>query len=293
MRVRVALAGLLVAVSAAAMPSARAETTNAECTNNDDVTVVIDFQNVDGLDEGVNVRCAPQTVENGRAALVRAGVAFDDFRGFVCRIAGLPKAGPCNNYPPSNAYWVYWVAQRGGDWCASNFGFDARRPPPGAVEGWSFAKNANGKPPKPRYPVPGVIPGTTPNPLTGGDCDSTIAPIPPTTTPVASSQSSPSSPSTTEPRVDAEPTQTARSTRPAAPGATTTSTIAASTTTSEPIRLFVLRGNTTSSIPLGDRDLALKKSRKDGPPWDFIAGGGIVVGLGLVAVVLRRRDVFG
>ena len=292
MRVRIALAGLLVFVGLTGLGSARAET-NQECTNNEDITIVVDFQNVDGRDDGVNVRCASQPINNGFDAFHRANISVEDYNGFVCRIAGLPQAGPCNRYPPSNAYWVYWVAPRGGDWCAANLGAGARTPPPGSIEGWSFALNSKGKPPKPRYPVPGVIPGQTPRPLNADDCNTEMAPAPTTTTVVAAPPSGGGGSPTTSGVQIQNGAATTSPPRPSA-GATVVAPADPSTTsTSGPIQLYVVRGATTSSIPLGDKDLSLKKSRDDGPPWGFIGGAGIIVGLGVVGVVLRRRDFFG
>lgn len=274
----------------------RADGANQECTNNEDITVVIDFQNVDGLDEGVNVRCAPQEVPSGRAALVRANIAFNDYRGFVCRISGLPKAGPCNTYPPANAYWVYWLAQRGGQWCAANLGFDARTPPPGTLEGWSFAlKKGSSTAPPPRYPVPGAIPGTTPRPLNGGDCSDEIGtpPVPPTTT--TNQPAGPTQTSTTPTNSSGgEPSATSTTRRSA--GATTTVVTAPGETTTSSLVDYAAEPVTTSSVPFGDADLSVSRADDDGSPWGVIIGIGVIVGVvgtSLVFLSLRRRNEFG
>lgn len=289
--------GALALASAAltVLSPARADSANQACTNNDDITVVIDFQNVDGLNEGVNVRCAPQDVPTGRAALVRADIAFQDYRGFVCRISGLPKAGPCNTYPPASAYWVYWLAPRGGEWCASNLGFDARRPPAGTIEGWSFAKNTEGNAPPPRFPVPAPIPGQAPHPLNGGDCDNEYVPTPPTTsTPATTARGVDPTPSPTDPPAPGEPTATTRR------GATTTSS-STSTVVTAPgdtsVTTVLSLGATTSSVPFGNVDLSINRGSKrdSGFPTGLVVGGALVVGVvGLSALtVLRRRNELG
>lgn len=288
----------LASAALTVLSPARADGANQACSNNDDITVVIDFQNVDGLNEGVNVRCAPQDVPTGRAALVRADIAFQDYRGFVCRISGLPKAGPCNTYPPASAYWVYWLAPRGGEWCASNLGFDARRPPAGTIEGWSFAKNTDGNAPPPRFPVPAPIPGQAPRPLNGGDCDSEYVPTPPTTsTPVTTRGSDPSpSPSPTDPPVVGQPTATTRRGAATTSSSTSTST-AASATGDTSVTTVLSLGATTSSVPFGDVDLSINRGDRgsDGFPTGLVVGGVLVAGVVVVSAltVLRRRHELG
>jgi len=129
-----------------ATSSARAaESYEGPCVDNVGVTVVVDFQELGGGVNGeVNVRCAPGPVTTGLDALDKAGILWEgtrQFPGFVCRIAGQP--GPdreaCAVTPPATAYWTYWAAQRGGDWCYSSVGAAGRKPPPGSIEGWSFA----------------------------------------------------------------------------------------------------------------------------------------------------------
>ena len=117
------------------------------CADNVGITVVIDFQELTG---GVNVRCVPGPVTSGLDALDKAGVSWEGtrrFPGLVCRIAGKPGTDTeaCVNAPPLSAYWGYWVAPRGGQWCFSTLGAGNRKPPPGTVEGWSFALNRTGK----------------------------------------------------------------------------------------------------------------------------------------------------
>jgi hypothetical protein len=184
----VALVAMVAVVPVvAAAPAAAA---SGVCTNNVDVTIVVDFQ---GLGAGVSVVCAPGPVSSGLDAFDRAGVTWEGtqrFPGLVCRIAGQPTASTeaCVNAPPPTAYWSYWIAPRGGSWCYSSLGAGNRTPPPGSVEGWSFSLGGSGgSPPTPRYAPPPPIPGTTPNPLRGGDCSSPPSSPPPATAPPATS----------------------------------------------------------------------------------------------------------
>jgi hypothetical protein len=131
-RVGVVLGLLLVFVTS---PVTRADDANRECDNDQDVTIVVDFG---GLGGGVNVRCAPQPISNGFDVFRQANISYDQYQGFVCRIAGRPESEQCNRYPPSDAYWVYWTATRGGEWKYSNYGASARKPPPGSADGWVF-----------------------------------------------------------------------------------------------------------------------------------------------------------
>jgi len=146
---------------------------DGECTDPSGVTVVIDFQEL--APGGPQVRCAPGPVATGFAALEAAGISYQTtikFPGFLCRIAGLPGNDPCQTTSPATAYWSYWIAARGGQWCYSNWGAGNRTPPPGSVEGWSFSLHKDGSTsPPPRQAVPAALPGTSPNPLAGNDCD--------------------------------------------------------------------------------------------------------------------------
>jgi hypothetical protein len=173
--------------------------TDGACTTTSGVTVVIDFQELGG---GVHVRCAPQPVGNGFEALRQAGIDHTTtvrFPGFLCRIAGKPANDPCQTTSPATAYWSYWIAQRGASWCYSSWGAGNRTPPPGTVEGWSFSLGrTSSTAPAPRVPAPAPLPGSTPPPLSAGDCDrrvDTPAPAPTTTPPPAPS-------ATTAPTVD-------------------------------------------------------------------------------------------
>src|SRR5215218_10404000 len=135
-----ALAGGTLVPSLASAQGGVPETTawhEGPCTDNVGITIVVDFQELGGA---VNVRCAPGPVTSGLQALDQADIAWEGtrrFAGVVCRIAGLPGAADeaCIDTPPATAYWSYWLAPRGGQWCYSTVGPGSRTPPPGSVEG--------------------------------------------------------------------------------------------------------------------------------------------------------------
>lgn len=215
--VALALTALVVGVflptaGASTAPATAQSWSDGVCTDADGITVVIDFQELGG---GVNIRCAPGPVDSGLDALTRAGISWEGtrrFPGFVCRIAGRPgpDTEPCGNTPPASAYWSYWLAPRGGAWCYSDLGAANRIPPPGTVEGWSFALNrATTEIPPPRFDPPPPLPGVSPTPLDPGDC----------TTP-SSSATTTSPPTNPPPTVRPEPTTAPTPATTARPGTT-------------------------------------------------------------------------
>lgn len=285
---------LAIAAAAFAVPvtPSRADDANTECTNNNDITIVIDFNELGG---GVNVRCAPQPVDSGFDAFKRSNIAVDDYRGFVCRIAGKPDNGPCDRFPASNYYWVYWLAPRGGTWCYSQVGAGNRTPPPGSVEGWSFFKKSSEKPNSspPRYPVPPPIAGTTPNQLDGGDCATSTKPTSPPTTggggpsgPAPTAPASPAPPDAPAPE-PSRPTTTGRG----ATAPTTTGVTASGQTTTTALEFGMpsAAAATTSSVPFGNVDLTIRHHDSKGSPLGFVLGAGAIGTLGAVGYVLRRR----
>lgn len=180
---------------------------NGACPTSSGVTVVIDFQELGG---GVHIRCAPGAVGSGLDALRQAGIDYQTatrFPGFVCKIAGQPGNDPCVNTSPASAYWSYWLAPRGGQWCYSNWGAGNRTPPQGTVEGWSFSLDKTGSTsPPPRTPAPGLVPGA-PSALPANECDQrSVAPTVPTTpAPPGSAPSGPGAPAPAAPAVPATP----------------------------------------------------------------------------------------
>lgn len=135
------------------------------------VTLVVDFQDLDGNDDlpaEQIVRCSPATLDaegrpESRTGLEAMKDADLDVAGtvrwgesFICRIEGRPTATetipiagnpnytePCIDTPPGSAYWGYWHADGlGKAWTYSNYGVTNRNVIPGGFEGWSFSLNA-------------------------------------------------------------------------------------------------------------------------------------------------------
>lgn len=176
------------------------------CTGDDaltGVTVVIDFQDLDGNDgrpAPTIVRCSPNPEpgqdRTGIEALEDAGIEVHGVDrwglGFVCRLDNRPAVDEplplddipgyteaCAVTPPTAAYWSYWHAPgTGHTWTYSNLGALNRKVTPGGFEGWSFSMNANAN----TNPEPGVDPynpgadPTAPSVTLGvSDIDNTIA----------------------------------------------------------------------------------------------------------------------
>ena len=273
------------------------------------------------------MRCAPGPVRSGLGALDAAGVSWEGtlrFADFVCRIAGQPGAAsePCGNTPPATAYWGYWLAPRGGNWCYSILGPANRTPPAGTVEGWSFALNRTGADlPPPRFAPPAPIAGQAPMPLNPSDCGTATAPTtlpaqPPTTNPpptpltpappppaASPTAAPPAAPATTAapprpggPAPAADPSDTGSA--PLVPEPTTTSSQAAPDTTESVETTTSLLRSTTTDIDEDDetRPRVASAADDDGPlaPGtvdlgdDGRSSGGFGAGtaLGLVLVVV-------
>ena len=241
------------AIALAAVPASRADDANRECDNNQDVTIVVDFASLGG---GVNVRCAPQPINNGFDVFRRANVSYERVNNseLVCRIAGKPGSDTedCTNTPPGNAYWGYWTANRGGEWKYQNYGPGARKPPPGSIDGWSFQ---TGTKTPPRYPVPQPVA----EPTTTTTVAATDAPT--TTTRGRSSVGS------------------ATTTAPTAPPTSTTAVAATSTTGAS---------ETSTSLALGHVDLS-QSGNDGGTSLGFVLSALGVVSLGALGVAFARR----
>lgn len=183
MRAGMVMAGMVVAVVAIVVVSAldarAASAAPGPCADVNGVTVVVDFGAFGG---GVEVRCAPGNPATGLAALQAAGFSVEGaarMPSFLCRIDGLPgvERDRCVVPSPPNAYWSYWVADRGRAWCYSDSGMN-RRPVRGTVEGWSFAI---GSAAAPRSSTFSALPGAG---TTGRNCDTTASTgAPPPTAP--------------------------------------------------------------------------------------------------------------
>lgn len=254
MKRRYGLVIAALAVIVAPVATVRADDANRECDNDQDITVVIDFQELGG---GVNVRCAsPPPFRSGFEVLQRADITYDQYQGFVCRIAGKPSSDPCDHYPSSGPYWAYWYAARGGQWKYSPQGAGARKPPPGSVDGWSYA-DASGHASPPRYAVPSAIVDNT------------------TSTTVESPTPSP---------MGASPKPKTRG-----PSATTTSTGASTTTAVDLAQPSVSSTTTRETVAaLGHVDLS-SGGGDGGTSTGFIASVGVLAALVAGAIGLARH----
>jgi hypothetical protein len=151
---RRALVALLLAVPLVATGgTAEAAACSSSTTG---VTVVVQFP-----DSHTEIGCASGNPATGFAALGAAGFAVDYVTGqpFVCRINQAPANADCSHTPPTNAYWAYFHARRGGSWAYSSEGAGSYDPPPGSVEGWRFGGGA-----APTTKPPGTTPSPTPSP---------------------------------------------------------------------------------------------------------------------------------
>jgi hypothetical protein len=225
MRPRAALLTLL-AGTALAVPAGSASA--SACPGSTAVTVVVDFASLGG---GEQTRCTGSDPSSGLAALRAAG--FTPTRAaqvpgyFVCRIDARPASDPCQRTSPSNAYWSYWHAKRGGSWTYSSVGAADYDPPPGTVEGWAFGA---GKPPSSRPPAAASSPSpaATARASAHPQAPAPAATRPPTpATAVAAAAGTPTA-------AAAPPAGTARSTLPTAVPHTTPSTATGSASPAAP-----------------------------------------------------------
>jgi hypothetical protein len=259
------LASCLV-VGAGAAPAAA--WSNGACPTSSGVTVVVDFT---ALDDGVAIRCVPGAPSSGTAALADAGFAVmhvASMPGFVCRIDGRPGADAesCASTPPSNAYWSYWTAARGGAWAYSPAGPAGSRPSEGRVEGWSFTTSGRATPPTVAPPPPATA--ATPRP-TAAPTARPVAPPTPAPTPRASMAVAP--PSSTG-GASIPPTPTAS---PSFHAPTPSATLSAGSETATP--------SAASEPRQAERDPGTG-------PIGTMAGVGLAVVVGGAAIAIKRRS---
>jgi hypothetical protein len=285
---------------AAPAHASRPDAVGAACSDPTGITVVVDFRELGG---GVRVGCAPQPVASGFEALAKAGFQATNvsrFPGALCRIDGKPADDPCQDMPPADAYWAYWISARGGSWCYSSQG-PSRKPPAGTVEGWAFAKDrATQGIAKPGTSPPAAIPGTTPSTVGHSSC-----PSEPTTTTKAPSSTvattAPTAPTTAPPTGGSSTGGDGRTGGTTAPrstgGTTTTATSGASidgADPSAPSTEAASDGSGTSSTSSDEEvasgSLTVRDRHDDtgSPAGVALAAGGVAV-LGGAAVLTARR----
>lgn len=257
---RLAAAAALIAaggIVGSAVPAAA-----AACSGTSGVTVVVDY----GATE--SIRCASGAPTSGFDALAGAGFSVtrvQQFPSAVCRINGYPASDPCVQMPPSNAYWSYWHAKRGGSWSYYSVGPASSDPAPGTVEGWAFG---GGAPPSVPPPAPTATPSSSSSTSSKPRSTSRSSPAP-----VAGSSPRPSTTASTSAK---KPSKTAS----AAPSSMTATATTATAATTSPTA-----GTAGAMSPLA--------AQTDGES----GRGGLLAGLGLIAalagaasvVVWRRR----
>lgn len=259
---RLAVAAAVVAAGGVAGSASPASA--AACSGTSGVTVVVDYGGTE------SIRCASGDPTSGFDALARAGFSVtrvQQFPSAVCRINGYPASDPCVQMPPSNAYWSYWHAKRGGSWSYYSLGPASSDPAPGTVEGWAFGAGA---PPSVAPPAPTATPSSS----------SSTSPKPRTTSsssPTPSAGTSPH-PSTTSSSSAKKPSKTSSAT-PSPTTTTATAAIAATAATTSPTA-----GRTGAMSPLAAR--TDDGSRRVG----LLAGLGLIAALtGAASVVVWRR----
>ena len=311
--------GILAAgmVTAGLVTAAPAGAADGACSTANGVTVVIDFQELGG---GVSTRCVTGQVANGFEALAAAGFSYQTALrspGFLCKISGLPATEQCIQPSPTTAYWSYWLANRGGEWCYSTLGAGNISPLPGTVQGWSFSLNrTDSDAPAPRVSPPAALPGMTASVSVAGGCDSApsvaaaspnqaVAPIPVEPNPAAANQVVPS-PAVPNPAVagQATPNPSAipnpSATNPAAPNPSS-DPAPASTVTSQPLSdprtpdprtPDPRNGATTARQQSASASASLNTnagSTSGSSPIGVMIAVLLIAGLGAGAVLLRKR----
>jgi hypothetical protein len=220
------LLGLLVVLG---VPPAQA----AGCSGTTGVTVVVDFGPLGGGTEQVCVASgdgdsAAQVTTDGGFRVERT----NDGQPFVCRVGGkpTPEQEPCDDTPPSNAYWgLFWSDGTSG-WNYSTRGAWSLEAEDGWSIGWRFQDGGDLEQPS-AAPRRGTSPSPRPSPTTSSPRPSSAAPAPARTPrPSASASSAPaaSAPASTSASASASRSAAAapsqRPTRTARPSESPTAT---------------------------------------------------------------------
>lgn len=126
------------ALALGASPAQAQLVSGSGCTDDDGVTVVVDFTDVGG---DIAVGCATGDPASGREALESAGFTPEDSQpGMICTIDNQPD--PCPE-EFEGSFWSYWYAEDGA-WTSYQVGADEADPAPGDVEGWRYFDGSAG-----------------------------------------------------------------------------------------------------------------------------------------------------
>lgn len=284
----------LVAALGSALVLAGPAPDAAACSGSSGVTVVVDYGSLGGIQVG----CAAGDPGSGLSALHSAGFGTTgtqkDGPAFVCRINGAPASDPCVLTPPSNAYWAYWHASRGGSWSYSTLGAAGYDPRAGSVEGWSYG--AGGRPgiappaaaaPPPPAPKPTTKPVPKPVPKP------TVKPVPPRTSGPAGTSVAPGAPAPSVPGRSGAASG-APSTRPSAgasASAAAPSTSAGPSGTPDPAGSTAVAGAEATEEPGPPAGSLPDKTGGSSllPVLGSVLGGVLVIGLGVAGFMVARR----
>lgn len=284
--------GTAVGGGIATAPAAQA----AACSGTSGVTVVVD------TGSSVQTRCAPGDPGDGFAALQGAGfqvTRVQRFPGALCRIDGLPSSDPCDNMPPTSAYWAFFSAPAGGSWAYQQKGIGAYDPAPGTAVGFRFGSGAQPRvapPAKPAAPSP--TPTTSSARPTARPTTQEPAPAPTDSrpTPSAGPRATTGGGSGPAPSSEGAPPSsgTTSSGRTSGPGGTTsTSSGRRSSSTSRPSRSTTSSAATASSTAgsTPQEDWRAQPADEGSGPslGPALVGGGLVAGLAAAGVLAARR----
>ncbi|WP_435771821.1 hypothetical protein [Nocardioides sp. SYSU DS0651] len=128
-------AGVVLAAAPLTAPTAAAGEAVTTCAS-DEVTVVVDFNELGGR---TRVACS---VKAGTAAHLFRTSGFPltytrapGMQGFVCSVSGKPEKGPCTQ---GTAYWSLWWSDDAGEWTYATLGADQLEVPRGGYVGFAW-----------------------------------------------------------------------------------------------------------------------------------------------------------
>ena len=184
--------------------------------------------------------------------------------GLVCAIDGVPDEGCGDQVDSKYAYWSYWRGTADGGWAYSNTGPQGIRVVPTKVEGWRFQPKGAGNPSDPP-PRGSADPGPTCSPPS----PATSATSTPTSSEASATTPAKATPSSTgDAIVESESESTTTSVSSSSPASSTASS--SGQVAAAPVRVT-------------------SRDKGGGPVVGVLAGGGLVVALGVSGAVISHR----
>lgn len=151
-----AAAVALTAAAWVALPGGLAGPAAASaCTSDAGVTVVVDYNELGGIQAGCASGSGGKTADDAfaDAGFTLSYVRDDPSNGFVCRVAGLPSGSVCGNTPPADAYWGLWYSDgTSGTWSYASRGVNQLKVPDGSFVAFAWHQGGG------RAEAPGVAP---------------------------------------------------------------------------------------------------------------------------------------